>query len=202
MLAMDVHQLLAQFAQLSRGGGTAVDPGAALALAVDASAQQQRLQRIETRPFEPVRQAGGRIEFSADLGARCTFTNEACVGAGAQHKLQRVNQYGLARASFTCQHAEAGVEIQLYQPRFLHAKHLTVDDDIAVIGSTNIDIRSFALNAEINLVLYDRDVVRRLREIEDRRLADSDRLTLEAWRKRPVTVRVLQNIARLADSLL
>lgn len=116
------------------------------------------------------------------------------------HANQRLTQF--AQRAFYDELLEAGVEIRLYLPRFLHAKHLTVDDDIAVIGSTNIDIRSFALNAEINLVLYDRDVVRRLREIEDRRLANSDRLTLEDWRKRPVTVRVLQNIARLADSLL
>jgi cardiolipin synthase len=116
------------------------------------------------------------------------------------HANQRLTQF--AQRAFYDELLEAGVEIRLYLPGFLHAKHLTVDDDIAVIGSTNIDIRSFALNAEINLVLYDRDVVRRLREIEDRRLADSDRLTLEDWRKRPVTIRVLQNIARLADSLL
>lgn len=48
-----------------------------------------------------------------------------------------------------------GVEIHLYEPCFLHAKHMTVDGDIALLGSTNMDIRSFALNAEINLVVYD-----------------------------------------------
>ena len=116
------------------------------------------------------------------------------------HANQTFTQF--AQRAFYDELLASGVEIRLYRPRFLHAKHLTVDDDIAVLGSTNIDIRSFALNAEINLVLYCGETVRRLREIENRRLADSDRLTLEEWRQRPVTLRVLQNIARLADSLL
>ncbi|WP_251259294.1 phospholipase D-like domain-containing protein, partial [Enterobacter hormaechei] len=41
-----------------------------------------------------------------------------------------------------------GVRIALYEPQFLHAKHMSVDEDIAVLGSINMDIRSFALNAE------------------------------------------------------
>ena len=49
-----------------------------------------------------------------------------------------------------------GVRIALYEPQFLHAKHMSVDEDIAVLGSINMDIRSFALNAEIGLICYDR----------------------------------------------
>ena len=45
-----------------------------------------------------------------------------------------------------------------YGKRFLHAKHATIDDDIAWIGSSNMDIRSFALNAEVVLLAYDRGV--------------------------------------------
>jgi cardiolipin synthase len=97
---------------------------------------------------------------------------------------------------------EAGVGIHLYRPRFLHAKHITVDDHIAFLGSTNMDIRSFALNAELNLLVYDPEVVRALRKVQERYFANSRRLSAEEWMRRPLLSRVLQNTARLADSLL
>ena len=65
-----------------------------------------------------------------------------------------------------------------------------------------MDIRSFALNAEIMLVAYDRTVVADLRRIEERYFADSREITLADWRRRPAAHKILQNMARLADSLL
>lgn len=97
---------------------------------------------------------------------------------------------------------EVGVKIHLYQPRFLHAKHLSVDNDVALIGSTNIDIRSFALNSEINVLVYDKKVVKDLRAIQEQYFSESKLLTLKDWQSRPLLARVSQNIARLADSLL
>lgn len=97
---------------------------------------------------------------------------------------------------------ESGVHIHLYQPRFLHAKHVSFDDGIALIGSSNLDIRSFALNAEVSLLVYDEAVVKRLRVIEDELIVQSRELSLEEWRRRPGWVQALQGIARLADTLL
>ncbi|MGH8062537.1 MAG: cardiolipin synthase [Pseudoxanthomonas sp.] len=96
----------------------------------------------------------------------------------------------------------SGVKIALYRPHFLHAKHLSVDDDIALVGSINLDIRSFALNAEIGLLCYDRDVVARMREVEADYLADADVIAVEQWRRRPAWRRSREGIARLADSLM
>ncbi len=96
----------------------------------------------------------------------------------------------------------AGVKIALYRPHFLHAKHLSVDDDIALVGSINLDIRSFALNAEIGMLCYDPGVVRRLREIEQDYLSQSQQLTLQQWRSRPTWRRSREGIARLADALM
>ena len=96
----------------------------------------------------------------------------------------------------------SGVKIALYRPHFLHAKHLSVDENIALVGSINLDIRSFALNAEIGLLCYDRDVVARMREVEAGYLADADIVTLEHWRRRPAWRRSREGIARLADSLM
>ncbi|HYE20265.1 MAG TPA: cardiolipin synthase [Tepidisphaeraceae bacterium] len=109
---------------------------------------------------------------------------------------------GLAQRSYYEDLLEAGVRVHSYTRRFLHAKHVSVDDDVALIGSSNMDIRSFVLNAEVMLVVYDRAVVARLRGIQERYFADSEEITAEEWRARPGWHKVLQNVARLADSLL
>ena len=109
---------------------------------------------------------------------------------------------GFAQQSFYEEVLEAGVHIHLYQPRFLHAKHMTIDDSISVIGSNNVDIRSFALNNEICLIVYDEEVVRKHREIEARYLANSRELTLEEWSKRPIARQAFQSMCRLVDSFL
>jgi cardiolipin synthase len=96
----------------------------------------------------------------------------------------------------------AGVEIRLHRPHFLHAKHLRVDDAVALIGSINLDIRSFALNAELGLLSYDPAVVAQLREAESRCLAAADTVDAVAWKRRPGWRRAREGIARLADSLL
>ncbi|MGO4331687.1 cardiolipin synthase [Cupriavidus sp. 2TAF22] len=97
---------------------------------------------------------------------------------------------------------DAGVLIHLYKPAFLHAKHVTIDDEVAMVGSTNMDIRSFALNAEAALVIYDRAVVARMREIQERYFANSAQVVREVWQRRPLRRRTWQNLCRLADSLL
>jgi len=97
---------------------------------------------------------------------------------------------------------EAGVHVHLHQPRFLHSKHVSFDHSIALIGSSNLDIRSFALNYEVSLLVYDAEVVTRLREIEAELIAQSRELTLEQWQRRPRLLQGMQRIARLADTLL
>ncbi len=116
------------------------------------------------------------------------------------HSNQRLTQ--LAQESYYEQLLEAGVAIHLYEPRFLHAKHMTVDRSVALVGSTNIDIRSFALNCEASLLVYDERVVRSLEAVQARYLASSRVVERSAWAARPLGRQVAQNSARLADSLL
>jgi cardiolipin synthase len=97
---------------------------------------------------------------------------------------------------------EAGVRIHLYYGNFLHAKHATIDDCVALVGSSNLDIRSFALNSEIGLLIYDSGVVHELQAIQQRYLAESEEVDPQAWKRRGILPRVAQNIARLADTLL
>jgi cardiolipin synthase len=108
----------------------------------------------------------------------------------------------LAQRSYYEELLKAGVHLHLYRRYFLHAKHLSIDDSIALIGSSNMDIRSFALNAEISLLIYDPQVVARLRQIQQRYFAEADLLTLEQWQRRPRLAKITQNIARLVDALL
>ena len=116
------------------------------------------------------------------------------------HANQTLTQ--LAQRSYYDELLDAGVNVHLYEPRFLHAKYLTIDNEVAVIGSANIDIRSFALNAEIEILLYDTRVVAELRRIQEGYFAHSALLTAEEWGRRPLAARTLQGIARLADSFL
>ncbi|HEY0504111.1 MAG TPA: cardiolipin synthase [Lysobacter sp.] len=118
----------------------------------------------------------------------------------SQSNNQRLTRW--AQRSYYDELLQAGVRIALYRPHFLHAKHLSVDDDAALIGSINLDIRSFALNAEAGLLCYDAGVVARLRAIEEDYLADAEQLQLLDWRRRPRWHRSLEGIARLADSLM
>ena len=118
----------------------------------------------------------------------------------SMHANQMITQF--AQRSYYDDLLEAGIQIHLYRPRFLHAKHLTIDNDIALIGSTNMDIRSFALNAEVNLLVYDEAVVQQLRAVQERYFANSERFEIAAWNRRPLSARVVHNTARLMDSFL
>lgn len=108
----------------------------------------------------------------------------------------------LAQRSFYSELLSAGIKVHLYQEAFLHAKHITFDDEIAILGSSNIDIRSFVLNAEVSLVAFDERVVERLRHQQSRYFASSNALSLREWEKRPIASKVAENLARLASPLL
>jgi cardiolipin synthase len=81
---------------------------------------------------------------------------------------------------------EAGVRMYEYRGAMMHAKVLVVDGVWAVIGTTNIDNRSFEHNDEINLAMRDAEVAGRLLEDYRSDLADSHEVTLDAWRCRPL----------------
>ena len=87
-------------------------------------------------------------------------------------------------------------------PCVLHAKHFTIDDDVAVIGSSNMDLRSFALNYEVSLMVVDPEVVGRMRAVEDTYRALSRELTAEEWAARGRGARYVDNVMRLTSALL
>lgn len=107
-----------------------------------------------------------------------------------------------AQRSYYEQLLRAGVRIWMYKaPYILHAKHFTIDDEVAVIGSSNMDMRSFQLNAEISMMVRSRHFVADLRVIEAGYRANSRELTLDEWLQQPLRSTVLDNLARLTSAL-
>ena len=107
-----------------------------------------------------------------------------------------------AQRSYYEQLLRAGVRIWLYpSPTVLHAKHFTIDDDVAVIGSSNMDMRSFSLNLEISVMVRSRDFVEDMRELEQSYREVSRELTLDEWMNRSRASATLDNIMRLTSAV-
>jgi cardiolipin synthase len=108
-----------------------------------------------------------------------------------------------AQRSYYEELLECGVTIHAVRsPSFIHAKHLSIDNDISVVGSSNFDVRSFRLNLEIVLVSYSSEVVARQREIEAGYMTRADIISLEQWRQRPQVQQFMENTSRLVSALL
>jgi len=97
---------------------------------------------------------------------------------------------------------ELGVSLFLYQPGILHAKTMTVDGSLAFFGSSNFDIRSFALNFELNMVLYGFGEAQSLLAIQESYLASSRKLDIKEWASLPLWERSFQGMAKLLSALL
>ncbi|MDP3208734.1 MAG: cardiolipin synthase [Rhodoglobus sp.] len=96
----------------------------------------------------------------------------------------------------------AGVRIYLYRaPTVLHSKHFTIDDDVAIVGSSNMDIRSFSLNMEVSVMVHGAEFVQRMRAIEASYREQSSELRLDEWVRRPWGEKVRDSLARLTSSL-
>ncbi len=109
---------------------------------------------------------------------------------------------GHAQRSYYSDLLEAGVRIFMYPaPYILHAKHMSIDDDIAFIGSSNMDIRSFSLNAESSLLVRGESFVRGMREVEQGYRDAGRELTLEEWRKEPLKSTFFDGLARLTSAV-
>lgn len=108
----------------------------------------------------------------------------------------------LAQCSYYDDLLRAGVHIHLFRDELLHAKNVSIDQSLAIIGSSNVDLRSFQLNDEVSLLLFDRDSLASVTALQRGYLERSDRLELDQWRARAASRKLLENIARLVGPLL
>ena len=108
----------------------------------------------------------------------------------------------LAACSYYADLLSAGVKIFFYQDGFVHAKTMVVDKKIAVIGTANMDLRSFDLNFEVNAFVYDDELAASLAHVFNADIKDAILLDKDAWTNRSVSRKFLEKIARLVSPLL
>jgi cardiolipin synthase len=96
----------------------------------------------------------------------------------------------------------SGVRIFEYQSAILHAKTLVVDDCVSVVGSSNLDFRSFYFNAECNVLIFDDAIGRTMAQAFEEDLGQSLEMRLQAWNQRPLAHRVGDALARCFSPLL
>jgi cardiolipin synthase A/B len=107
-----------------------------------------------------------------------------------------------AQRSYYDELLRAGVRIWLYQaPTILHSKFIIVDDIVSVIGSSNIDMRSFSLNLEVSVLIASARVAAHLEAFSQEYLANSSELTLAIWRERKHHQRFIEGLARLTATV-
>lgn len=97
---------------------------------------------------------------------------------------------------------EAGVEIYLYKKGFVHTKTMVTDSMLSMIGTANMDYRSFELNFEVNALIYDSSVAEEMRKVFFEDLQDAEKINKEEWLARPWYVQLPEKIARLFSPVL
>ncbi|MEA3111797.1 MAG: cardiolipin synthase, partial [Caballeronia sp.] len=114
---------------------------------------------------------------------------------------KRIDTHTVREASRACwgDLLAAGIEIHEYQPTMFHCKLLVVDDYLVSVGSTNFDSRSFKLNDEANLNIYDREFARQQCAIFDADIEKSHLVTYEEWLNRPRLEKLIEKAVPLLD---
>lgn len=96
----------------------------------------------------------------------------------------------------------AGVRIAAFEGGLLHTKSITIDGELSLFGSVNMDIRSLWLNFEISLIVYNRDLSSQLRALQLKYVDQSYLLNLAQWRQRSLPQRFAENAVHLLAPLL
>ncbi|MEJ7609529.1 MAG: phospholipase D-like domain-containing protein [Bryobacteraceae bacterium] len=151
-------------------------------------------ERIEiTTPYF-LPDKGVRDELRRAIGERGVKVQIICPGSHADHLLTRRSSRRLYGSLL-----KAGAEIHEYQPSMIHTKSMVVDGVWSVVGSTNLDHRSFSINDEVNLASNDRGLAIRLREDFARDLADSKQISYQMWKNRPFLERIHESVGRILE---
>jgi len=96
----------------------------------------------------------------------------------------------------------AGIRIFGFKGGLLHTKSVVVDRQVALFGSVNLDVRSFWLDFEVTLGVYDSDFAQRLLSLQNKYIEDAIPVDLQTWQQRSGKERFIENLARLASPLL
>jgi cardiolipin synthase len=161
---------------------------------VQAAIQVARQEIVLSTPyFIPDSPTMAAMEVAARRGVRVTLivprANDSLLAAWA------------SRASYE-RLLEAGVEVWEYRRGFLHSKTISVDDEMGIVTTANLDRRSYEINFETTVVVYDDAFAVQVRRLQQSYIADSDRIDLGAWERRGTATRFKENLANLMAPLL
>lgn len=140
-----------------------------------------------------------------DEGISLALKTAALSGVDIKIIVPGINDHKVVRwasQSYFDELMEAGIEIYLYRPGFIHAKIISVDGEVASLGSANLDMRSFQLNFEVNAMLYDHELVAILDHSFALDLAQSAKVDYEEFCRRPLISKMRQSAARLLSPIL
>lgn len=108
----------------------------------------------------------------------------------------------LSTSSYLGGMLEAGVRVYKYQGGMLHSKAIVIDDFVSIVGSTNIDDRSFNQNFEVNAFIYDNKTALQLKELFVDDIEHCKEMTLEEWNNRQRRLKLKESFARLFSPLM
>lgn len=97
---------------------------------------------------------------------------------------------------------DVGVRVEQFRGGLLHAKTITIDGSICLIGSVNLDMRSLWINLELTLLVYDPDFAQTVRSLQFEYMEQSVTVLPDEWRARPARRRLLENAVQLLSPLL
>ncbi|WP_273124493.1 cardiolipin synthase [Metabacillus sp. HB246100] len=107
-----------------------------------------------------------------------------------------------ATMSYVGELLNSGARVYIYDNGFIHAKTIVVDEELASVGTANIDMRSFKLNFEVNAFVYDAEIALELVEAFQHDQSVSRELTLEAYVNRKKIIRFKESVSRLLSPIL
>jgi len=96
----------------------------------------------------------------------------------------------------------AGVEIYIYRKGFIHAKTMVIDNFVSIIGTTNLNHRSFNLDFEVNANIYDTAFSENLSKVFYADLRDAEKINIERWKSRPAYLKLVERLARLLSPVM
>jgi cardiolipin synthase A/B len=174
------------------------------------SGPEYPMQGFETLLVWQMHQASERAiivtpYFIPDQDVIAAFCTAAARGVQVDLVLSQVVDHpivNLAQRSYYADLLRAGVRIHLFDKYLLHAKNVSIDGKLAIVGSSNVDLRSFQLNEEVSLLLHDPASVAALEALQRRYIADCKPLELDQWSGRGRPIMVAENLARLVSPLL
>lgn len=112
------------------------------------------------------------------------------------------NFMGWAASAYIGELLEVGVKVYMYNKGFMHAKSIVCDGEVVTVGTTNMDIRSFSLNFEVNAFIYDARIAKEVEEQFYKDIDDSKIVNIEEYRSRGISIRIRESIIRLLSPIL